>query len=223
MHAHRSDEPISDSEGAPSQTARTAISFFLFAHLFALFVAVASNANPVSALRNQLSETPLLVPYLQMLHLDLAYNYHLTYGTEFDTAHRIALEPNRADSDAGKGETLIFPDARAGLRGQRQRNLTLGAARLVGDDELEGLLPRAIARRMLAERQIDDGSHRLRLQRHLLQARQSVEGPDAALADPEDASYYRDAYEADLQFFDGELFLTGAADAGETAPVEKSN
>jgi hypothetical protein len=61
------------------------------------------------------------------------------------------------------------------------------------------------------------------LQRHLLQAREAVEGPDAAMSDPENPSYYRDAYQADLQFFDGELFLTGAADAGETAPVEKSN
>jgi hypothetical protein len=43
------------------------------------------------------------------------------------------------------------------------------------------------------------------------------------MSDPENPSYYRDAYQADLQFFDGELFLTGAADAGETAPVEESN
>lgn len=220
MHSVPEDSPAAS---LPTQGTRTAVSFLLFLHLFALLVAVASNARPVSPLRNQLRAVPAIAPYLQLLHMDLAYNYHLTFGTEFDTDHFIELELHRGNSDSpAQGERLVFPasDAGSDLRAQRYRNLTLTAANLIGNDEFGGLIPRAIARRLLVEHSIDEGTHRVRLRRHLLQPPEAVDSPDPQRSDPYDDSYYANAYEADVRFFDGELFLTGVASTGETAPVE---
>ncbi len=216
MHAHDA------SPTTPSQGVRTTISLLLFLHLFALFVAIVSNARPVSPMRRQLRAVPVVEPYLRLLHMDLAYNYHLTYASEFDTDHFFELRLDGAAPDAAPQQIALFPppDAGTGLAAQRYRNLALNAAQAVGNPNVEGLIPQAVAQRLLQERGIDSGGHELLLRRHLLQSREAVTAADAQLRDPYSSNYYANAYEADVHFFEGELFLTKRASALETAPVE---
>lgn len=218
--------PPAEPEGMPSQGVRTFITFLLFLHLFALFVAVASNFRPVSPLRMQLREVPLVTPYLQALHMDLAYNYHLTYATELDIDHYFELDLNSAGAGSKEANTTLgfpAPDLGIGLQAQRYRNLALNAAQLVENDDQDGILPKAVARRLLLEQGIDAGTHRLRLQRHLLVAREALDSPDPARSDPNSPSYFATAYEADVKLLDGELYLNKTAEIGESAPVEQEN
>jgi len=219
MSSTPATDPTLSEPGAPSPGVRTTITFLLFLHLFALFVAVASNARPVSQMRRQLRAVPAVEPYLQTLNMDLAYNYHLTYATQFDTDHFFEIET--VGSEQAEPTMYVFPDAGFSLRLQRYRNLTRNAAEAVGSDSVEGLLPRAVAQRILREQGIESGNFRLRLRRHLLQTREAVNSPDPAMADPYSDEYYANAYEADLRLFDGELYLTRTAETGETAPVEQ--
>lgn len=220
MSSSSATDSTSSPPGGPSPGVRTTITFLLFLHLFALFVAVASNARPVSQMRRQLRAVPAVEPYLQTLNMDLAYNYHLTYATQFDTDHFFEIET--VGSEQEQPTTYIFPDAGYSLRLQRYRNLTRNAAEAVDTDSIEGLLPRAVAQRILREQGVESGTFRLRLVRHLLQAPESVNSPNPDQANPYSELFYTNAYEADLRFFDGELYLTRTAEAGETAPVERN-
>ena len=47
--------------------------------LAAVLLAVLANAGPVSELRSKLGDVPMRL-YLQALHMDSAYNFHLTDG-----------------------------------------------------------------------------------------------------------------------------------------------
>ena len=208
----------------PSEGVRTLVSFLLFVHLFALMVAVASNAGPVSAMRRALREAKPLIAYLQLLHMDLAYNFHLTHATEWDTDHFLEIERDwkgQPDANAARLK-LPEPGGLPGIRAQRYHNLARNLAGLVGQDEAESILPYAISRGLLAQHGITGGRHRFRCRRHFL-----LEMREAALIDPADrdpfhSRRYGNVYEADLKFVGGQLLINKVAGAAETAPAARS-
>lgn len=221
--AMTSDRVSDPAPALPPEGVRTLISFFLFFHLFALGVAVAANARPVSRLRSALLQIPAVRPYLDLLNMDLAYNFHLTHAMELDTDHFVEIELDwhgKSDPSARR-ITLPDPAMQPGIRRRRFYNLARVMASVVGEDEVESLLPLAVARGLLAEAGIDQGHHRLRCRRHFLLEMQDVASIDPAKHDPFHASRYGTAYEADLIFSGGQLSIVKAAGAAETAPVER--
>jgi hypothetical protein len=204
------------------QSVRTLISFLLFLHLFALGVAVASNAGPVSPLRRALRRAPFVRPYLQWLQMDLAYNYHLTFGSELDCDHFVEIELDWKGRSDPRATTLALPEQSMWPRERvkRYHNLTLSMASFEGQSAVESLLPHAVSRRLLAERGITSGAHRFRLRRHMLLPMQDAASTSPAIRDPFGARRYQTALEYDLAFARGELLVSKAAEARETAPVE---
>lgn len=208
---HRDDlpEPL---DPLPSEGLRTVLSLLLVVHLFILFVAVASNFLPASPIRRQLREVPLVQPYLRGLHMDLAYNYHLTYGNPADFDYRLLI-----DLDPATGADPIElppPGLQPRIRRQRYYQLTRSMAGFLEDDVMEGIVPRAVAAGLLAEHGVESGSHRLRLQYN-----QPPAPPNAGGFFRPGAPGYRTDYDANLIFFQGQLGLVKRADAREVAPV----
>jgi len=200
---------------------RTTISFLLFLHLFALFVAVVSNARPVSALRRGLRRTPFVRQYLQLLNMDLGYNYQLTYATELDTDHFVEIELNWNGQTSPDADTLTLPDSsiRFPLRRNRYHNLTRTMAILMDEERMESELPAAIARGMLREHGIEAGRHRFRCRRHYLLTMADAGSVDPGDRDPFLPRRYGTAYEADIKVDGNDLILVKVAGAGETAPA----
>lgn len=211
----------SPTEPSLSAGLQTTASFLLFLHLFALFVAVASNARPVSALRRDLRRTPFVTQYLQLLNMDLGYNYQLTYATELDTDHFVEIELNWDGRSSSDADTLKLPDKliRFPLRRTRYHNLTRTMAILIEEETMESELPAAIARGMLHEQGIDAGRHRFRCRRHFLLTMADARSVDPQDRDPYLPRRYGTAYEADIKIDGDDLILVKVAGAAETAPA----
>ncbi len=216
--------------GQPAEGVRTTVSMLLFLHLAALAIGVASSAMPLSGLRNKLGDVPVRA-YLAMLHMDLAYNYSLTPRSEPDKndpllqnpfVENVELELNwqRVTNPDATRITLPAPDVWPGIRRQRFRNLAHVVAGQIGDQDFEGVLPLAVARALLADAGITEGTHRFRSRRQTLVDRHQAHSIDPADSDPGHATRFTNVYEADVVFFRGEASLVKAVAAGQAAPVQ---
>jgi hypothetical protein len=213
----------------PPPGLRTALSLALFIHLCGLAIAVLSNAGPVSPLRARLGMVPIVRQYYQLLHLFLGYNYQLTDAATLDGDLWIEVETDWSGTTRPEAKMLRLaaagPDA--GLTKHQYRGLLDGTgsriAELSGGDteSIEGLLPKAIAAKLLAEAGINSGKHRVRLRTRQLLSMDDVRSPDRSLRDPLAPSRLLTLYEADVTFAGGELVLTKAASALETSPVNR--
>jgi hypothetical protein len=152
----------------PPSGLRTTLTLLLMLHLFALFVAVVSNFGARSGLRLQLREVPGVRTYLHLLNMDTAYNYHLVFGTREDRDFQceLILSPGQRPQAAGQGgederETMLLvpPDMWPGSRRRRYLMLSHNMAANVGDDQIESLLPSALASGMLRQRGVTAGTH----------------------------------------------------------------
>jgi len=207
-------------DAMPSQGMRTAISFLLFLHLFALGVAVLSNP-PASGLLQGLRRAPGVRQYLQLLHMDLSYRFHLMLVDDLDMDYFV-----EADLQTPEGErrqvVLPSPDLQPGTRYRRQERLawqianqTLLARR--GASPGDGLVPQAIATTLLAENGAISGV--IRCRGHLLQAPDQAASLDPAVRDPYAPRFYRTVYEANVLLLEGVVSVVPVRDRGETAPV----
>lgn len=212
-----------DDDSLPPEGIRTVLSLVLFLHLFALFIAVASNARPVSALRAQLGTVPGVKPYLQTLMMDLSYTYHLTYAQGLDFDHFFEVELDWQGTTNPQAKTLVLPqpNTRPNIRFRRYRDLVQAAAVLISEEVDESRLPHVIASRLLSEAGVEEGVHRIRCRRRLPLRMEEAGSPDLAERDPSRPALFETIYEADLKFYRGELILTKAAGALETAPLKK--
>lgn len=203
-----------------SHGARTAISFLLFLHLFALAVAVFSNP-PASGLLQGLRRAPGVTEYLQLLHMDLSYRFHLMLVDDLDMDYFIEADLQTRDGEQ-RHVVLPSPDLKPGIRYRRQERLAWQVAYQTllarsGGSSGDGLVPQAIATTLLAENEAIGGV--IRCRGHLLQSPEQAASLDPAVRDPYHPRFYRTVYEANVRLFDGEVLLVRAADRGETAPV----
>lgn len=217
--------------GHPAQGVRTAVSLLLFLHLAALVIGVACNALPLSGLRNKLGDVPMRA-YLAMLHMDLAYTYQLTPQFEPDRndpfllyhyIEDVELELNWQRQTNPEARRIMLPaaDTWPGIRRQRYRNLAHVIGGQIGDEDIEGVLPLAVAGALLADQGISEGTHRFRCRRQFLVDRHQAHSIDPADSDPGHTSRRTNVYEADLVFYEGTLSLVKAVAAGQAAPVQK--
>ena len=206
----------------PAEWKRTAVSFLIFLHLFALAVAVVSNWNP-SPLSLRLRRVPGVKPYLEYLAMDQSYVplYGLTFGMTEDTDVVAEIELKLAD---GTQETIALPDPTLSPK-QRWRHdarLAETAAAMTGESfrNVESVLPQAIAAHFVADNGASGG--RIRLRRHFLQPIESFSSSNPAERDPFDPSRYSQVYEARLLVAGGQVQLLKSEAAAEVAPAANS-
>ncbi|NIL99316.1 MAG: hypothetical protein GTO53_14590 [Planctomycetales bacterium] len=170
-HAGEGDAAGAGQVKLPSSGLRSVLTLLLLLHLFALFVAVVSNFGARSGLRLQLREVPGVRPYLQLLNMDTAWNYHLVFGTREDRDFHceVVLQPGGRSSAAESGggdRSEVIPlmpaDVWPGSRGRRYLMLAYNTAANAGSDQVESVLPAALASGMLRQRGVSEGTHLFR-------------------------------------------------------------
>jgi hypothetical protein len=213
---------IHESPSAPrwSPEARTWVSLLLFAHLFAVVVAVTTYTRP-SGLQDRLHG--LFAPYLRNLHLTpfpASYpfaRFHLTHAGPTDIDFSVEIDANKAD---GSTETVtIPPDVQPLVRFRRYQALANATGTLASDELGEAsasILPKAIAASVLAREQAGGGV--LRIRGHGLANENDMASlADLARAGRENVS---DIYEAQVIVSPGGIELLRKSTTLEVAPVE---
>jgi len=208
--------PQTTVDELPPQGLRTFLSFVIFLHLFALFVAFGASNDRTSGLLRQLRQVPLVSAYLRTLNMDLSYGFHLTRASEFDIDYQLEVELDRAD---GESETVILPESGMwpGQRRRRYQRLAGVVAEFVGDDLVESLLPRAVGAWALGHYEAQQAMVRCR--GHLLQDPDSLNSSDPSIADHTDPRWYRMPYEARVFVSGGAVQLLKAESAADSAPA----
>src|SRR5690606_20742068 len=120
-----------------------------FVHLFAVFAGLAFTPGMASDLGQRLARLPVLRQYRQMLDMNLAYTYHLTFGNEeLDFDHQLDVDLEFPD---GKTQLVVIPppDVWPHSRYLRYQMLAQNTAFGVGQDTVESVLPEGIAGSLL--------------------------------------------------------------------------
>ena len=207
----------------PSQGVRTVLSLLLFVHLFALAVALLSNPRDgmASPLLYKLGGMRLLSGYLQVIWMDMSYDYFHTYGPlEFvaplGTDHVADVELKFAD---GSTNTLHSPVGELFPRQRylRYKNLWNNAARTVGQQGAESMLPAMIVESVL--RQSGAESATLTLKRHLPMSMERAQSTYPKDRDPFDARFYQTLFTGYGQLRNGRFTFQKLEDAGDSAPA----
>jgi hypothetical protein len=200
----------------PRQSVRTALSIFLFAHLFTLAVSMLGRSPAASELARALAGAKILAAYRQLFALDQAYSYPLTRAGTTDVDFVLEATLTRPD---GATESRVFPDPpdASGERTRHWRSLARNMAQFIGDSDLEAIMPRGFGAGLLdhyGAKEVD-----LRLRGHLLQDRAGFIRGD----DPGRTALWRDDYQARVWRSGDQVRLMKKEARGETAPVAESN
>jgi len=209
---------VPESSQLPSEGVRAAISFGLLLHFFALFVAVCSNVTP-SALESRLRTVPGVRPYLQLLALDVPYQFQLTYAEEADFDHFLAATLELPD---GQTHSVRIPEAHTwpGLRYRRLERLAGKVARSAEDWDLGNLLPQSVAESLLTQWSARSGQLRCpRPDIARLQREGAFVAPDLEAASDPREIYYRGGYDARIVRVGGLVQLFKAEPLAESAPT----
>ena len=207
--------------GLPSQSTRTLISFLLFLHFFALAVGVASQSFR-SSLTMNLRSVPLVRTYLQLLDMDLSYQFHWTFLLPDDFDHFIEAELTLPD---GQVRPLVLPQVGTwpGQRFRRYERLARAIAGGDADDELSGLAAQSVAARLVAETSASGGTIRCpSADVDMMIAEGPFVRPRSTDSQEFRRLYYRDAFQAALVVSNGGVELMKSAPAAETAPAPRA-
>jgi hypothetical protein len=204
-----------------SPEVRTWVSLLLFAHLFAVVVAVTTYTRP-SGVQEQLHA--FFGPYLRTLHLavfPVTYpfaRYHLTHASPSDVDFSCEVEIKNKN---GSAEKITLPDLTLQplvryRRYQAMVNAMGSLAEGESNEELGSILPRAIAGSILKQRDAAQGTIRCRA--HYLPAIETMASTQPGGRGP--ADNYRDVYEAQVFASGGGIELLKKSTTLEVAPVE---
>jgi hypothetical protein len=198
------------ADGMPGSTARTAISFVLFVHLFFLLAAVVSSNGFASQLERGLRNVPGFRPYAEALGLDWPFAYGLTYGTgdgpTADTEHWIEVDLELA---GGAKETVVLPpkELRSTQRKRRYDSLVRNATIRSDPMNEDSTILHAIASSYVAREGATRGTIRIR--------RKDL--PQQPFYTTERAT--RTIYEARILVTGGEVKLFKIESASDSAPA----
>jgi hypothetical protein len=215
---------LNNAEAAlPKSEIRTAVSFLLFLHFFAIGVMIVGTERS-SDLGAALAQVPGIKQYREGLMLIMPYSYYLTRGMmggELDVDH--TLIANVKFSDGSEEEVLLpepgtWPGQRLHRYQTLARNVAIFGDETIGMPELSGLLVQSIARSIL-EREQEKGAQSLQLR-----CRGRLTLPAMADFDPDNLPQrerYREAYTT-TAFKNGDQFeLLKKDPARDTAPPPK--
>ena len=215
------DDKVPAEKPLWSPEVRTWVSLVLFAHLFAIVVAVTTYTRP-SSVQDQLHA--LFAPYLRALHLavlPVTYpfaRYHLTHASPSDVDFSCEVDVKNQD---GSVEKITIPESglQPRVRYRRYQAMTNAMGSLAeGEDneELGSILPRAIAGSILKQHDASQGTIRCRA--HYLPAIEAMGGIESGRRAP--LENYRDVYEAQVFVTAGGIELLKKSTTLEVAPVE---
>ncbi len=231
---HTHDTTLGDKKltmTAPSETqtpeptwsveTRTWVSLLLFAHLFAVIVAVSAYTRP-SVLQERLHN--LFETYLRNLHLTAlptSYPYarfHLTHAGPTDVDYSIEVDVERTD---GSAATLTLPPTplQPLIRFRRYQALVNATGTLASGemgDGLTSILPKAIAGSLLRRENATGGVIHIRAL-GLADLAQMASLADVARAAEQNVS---NVYEAEVIVSRGSVELLRKSTTLEVAPVE---
>jgi hypothetical protein len=205
-----------------SQEARTVASLLLFAHLFAIVMAVTAYTQP-SLL--QLRLDGLFDPYLRNLHLTalpVSYpfaRYQLTHALPSDVDFTC-----RVQFDGANGEQSVVlppPGLTLPIRTRRYQRLVNAAGALASSEEADdaaAILPKAIGGSILQRNEAPQGS--LTLTAHYLPELEDMPAVDAG--DRKSLENYSNVYEADVLVNNGQVDILKKSETLEVAPSESS-
>jgi hypothetical protein len=128
--------------------------------------------------------------------MDVAYNFHLTDGTENDVDHSVLVEP-QDDATSERG-ALRLPELglAPGIRRERFQQLAYFAAPSeFGDPAVKTLLPKAVGVGLLRSDGAPPGTYRFRIQRQMPVFRENARSPQKSLSDPYADERYETAFE----------------------------
>ncbi len=217
----KASDPTPPAKPTWSPELRTWVSLALFAHLFALIVAVTTYTRP-SGLQDRLHD--LFEPYLRNLHLaTLPKSYpfarfHLGHGMSSDVDFVIEVDVPQAD---GTTQTISLPDAplEPQVRLRRYQALANAVGTLAtgqaGDDNA-GLLPKSLAAAILREHGASHGVIRVRA---LGIPDENYQGGFEAIARAARENV-TDVYEANVIVSDTSVELLRKSTTLEIAPIE---
>jgi hypothetical protein len=205
-----STDSTNASARLPSVAVRTAVSFLIFVHFFALFAGLVFTPGVSSDLAQRFANLPALRQYRQLLDMNLPYTYQLTYGAEPDYQLEIDLE--LAD---GAREQVILPpvDLQPHARQLRYNALAYLTGLEIGNDMTESVLPQGITAGLLEQFGATRANFRCRAHNPL--------GRDRVLAgaDPQAADTWETLYQATIWMTDdGQIRLLKQESAAESAP-----
>jgi hypothetical protein len=218
-------EPTAPANPPISETTQGLIGLFLVIHLFTLTVIFASYTS-ASPLLTRVSD--VLSPYARSFNFDLVHAFnaparlHLTHAGPTDLDFIV-----RGEANAPQGAAVAWEIPRAGLippyRRLRDQNLanTLGQLTDREDEELESILPRAVAGAEMAKAGAKSGT--IRIVAHYLQQPEDMTSPTTSRRDPFDASYFSNVFEARVLAAPGgsvDLLKTSTS-ARDVAPVTR--
>jgi hypothetical protein len=195
-------KPAPPLPGEASSTIRGVISYLLFLHFFFLLVGIKSNTSSSGLDQDLRNKVPGLRPYLQLTAMDSSYLFHLTHYNDaqnvVDTDYTF-----EADIPQNDGTTKLVVLQPVGfhlpIRDFRYGRLAFVAGRYVesGNENISGMLPQAVARRLMAEHQVQ--SLTLRIRRRLLQNLMLPQGDPRYATEraksPNDPDYFETVYE----------------------------
>ncbi|HUY88025.1 MAG TPA: hypothetical protein VMV10_04790 [Pirellulales bacterium] len=226
--SHPSPQSVAESKGVPGEIVRTAISFLLFLHFFALAVAIFSNWSP-STLASRLRKVPGVRGYLQFFDMDQAYIglYNLHDGMSEDTDSTVELDLKLASGEM-RTFTLPEPGLRPHQRFRHFSRLAEVAADLASNQDLQSVVPQAIAKHYIARleaagQELGGGTvGEIRVGNWLLQSMEAMQSSRADERDPHSAVYYRKLYEARVLRVGGKVQLLKVEEARDVAPAASS-
>ncbi|REJ66742.1 MAG: hypothetical protein DWQ31_13575 [Planctomycetota bacterium] len=213
----------------PSDGLRTLISFLLFLHLFALSVAVLSRTGTVSGFRSALRTRTGVSHYLNLLGMDLGYDFHLTRNMPDDFDHVVDLVLDAPTGFRGEQEVIeqqqletieLMPeDVWPGARKRRYLSLGLSVAANASNDEIASEIPKALVTGLLAQHGRTDGKHYFRCR--TIRPRN---WGDEANTDPHDPRYYFNDYMADVVATGpGQWNLVKVVSEGEATQLQRQS
>jgi len=206
----------------PSQGVRTAVSFLLFLHFFAVAIGVASSWSP-SPLTAAIRRVPTVAPYLELLWMDASYFplHRLTQGNSDDTDDLVEIEIQAADGST-KQDTFPSDDVWPHQRYRRYARLADHLAGLADVETLASLVPQDVAVHFAgdaARRKVNGTLGKLRCRRHLMLDINEARSSDRTLRDPYAERLYQDVYSANVNAFRGQIQVHKIAAKGENAPA----
>ncbi len=222
--------PVEEESRYPSVGVRTVVSLALFIHLFALGVALMANRPVLSSpLERQLKTVPFLSQYLQLLWMDLSYDYHQTNGMvpddngqrmtispAMDFDHRLEIELTTENGT----ETVVIPQAKfPRQRYVREQRLADEVIRRVGDQNNEARMPAAITRYWMEKTGASKALFRCIEQMPVAPEVLRQRTDDLGSQDPNDERYFSVVFEGTAQLRKGNFVFSKVESTRDAAPT----
>jgi len=205
---------------APDSNWRGIVSLALFIHFFGVALALVSY-TAASPLEQRVLE---ILPQLKFLNFDFTHGfptparYYQTHAMEGDIDFICDVTAILPD---GSKQTVVLPPpgVRPPVRFGRYQSLVNAMGNLVGSNDSETTLPKAIAASVLARAGARRGE--IVLTGHNLPAMEDLKSSLPAMNDPLSSRYLRKAYEADVIVAKDSVSVKKRSEAFEVAPVDR--